>query len=125
LTLIVQTNLHENGEAFSPAGIYSRKAGLPRHLIFIELWIKETEYMFGKKSDHKEQLERVIAAFETNLGTFEAELYARECPETVWNFVKLAEGRRQMPSYLTARSILKNRYAGLVKVLKAFADEMM
>ncbi|MCF8081355.1 MAG: peptidylprolyl isomerase, partial [Desulfobacterales bacterium] len=32
---------------------------------------------------------------ETNHGTFEAELYAKECPETVWNFINLAEDRQQ------------------------------
>lgn len=55
--------------------------------------------MFGfgsvKKSDYKEDLDRVTAVFETNEGTFEAELFAKECPETVWNFVNLAEGRQE------------------------------
>ncbi len=47
------------------------------------------------KSDYKEDIERATAVFETNLGTFEAELYAKECPETVWNFINLAEGRQE------------------------------
>jgi cyclophilin family peptidyl-prolyl cis-trans isomerase len=47
------------------------------------------------KNDYKEDLERATAVFETNLGTFEAELYAKECPETVWNFINLAEGRQE------------------------------
>jgi len=47
------------------------------------------------KSDYKENIERATAVFETNLGTFEAELYAKECPETVWNFINLAEGRQE------------------------------
>jgi cyclophilin family peptidyl-prolyl cis-trans isomerase len=47
------------------------------------------------KSDYKEETDRLHAVFETNLGSFEAELYARECPETVWNFVNLAEGRQE------------------------------
>ena len=47
------------------------------------------------KNDHKEDLERATAVFETNMGTFEAELYAKECPETVWNFINLAEGRQE------------------------------
>lgn len=64
--------------------------------------------MFGlgssvKKSDHKENLDRVKAQFETTLGNFQIELYAKECPETVWNFINLAEGRqegtRQGPFY--------------------------
>lgn len=58
--------------------------------------------MFGlgsvKKSEHKEDIDRPKVVFETNLGTFEAELYAKECPETVWNFINLAEGRQETPA---------------------------
>jgi len=46
------------------------------------------------KSDYKENLERMTAVFETSMGNFEIELFAKECPETVWNFVNLAEGRQ-------------------------------
>ena len=48
-----------------------------------------------KKSDYKEDVERPIAVFDTSLGVFEAELYAKECPETVWNFINLAKGRQE------------------------------
>lgn len=55
--------------------------------------------MFGlggvKKSDYKENVDRLKANFKTNLGEFEIELFAKECPETVWNFVNLAEGRQE------------------------------
>jgi len=51
--------------------------------------------MAYQKSDYKEDIDRATAVFETNLGTFEAELYAKECPETVWNFINLAEGRQE------------------------------
>lgn len=54
--------------------------------------------MFGpnlKKSEHKEDLDRLTVKFKTNMGEFSAELYAKECPETVWNFVNLAEGRQE------------------------------
>lgn len=55
--------------------------------------------MFGmgsvKKSEHKENLERVNAVFNTTMGEFEVELFAKECPETVWNFINLAEGRQE------------------------------
>ena len=47
------------------------------------------------KSDHTENVDRPTAIFETSLGTFEVELYARECPETSWNFINLAEGRQE------------------------------
>ncbi len=47
------------------------------------------------KNAHKEDISRPVAVFETSLGNFEAELYAAECPETVWNFINLAEGRQE------------------------------
>ena len=68
-----------------------------------------------EKSDYKEDIDRATAVFETNLGTFEAELYAKECPETVWNFINLAEGRQE-----TSRS--GNYYDGLIfhRVISGF-----
>jgi len=67
------------------------------------------------KSDYKEDIERATAVFETNQGTFEAELYAKECPETVWNFINLAEGRQE-----TSRE--ENFYDGLIfhRVIEGF-----
>ena len=47
------------------------------------------------KNDYKEELERVTVNFVTSMGEFEGELYAKECPETVWNFVNLIEGRQE------------------------------
>lgn len=47
------------------------------------------------KCTYKEKIDRPVAVFETNMGTFEVELYAKECPETVWNFINLAEGRQE------------------------------
>ena len=48
-----------------------------------------------QKSDHKEDVEKLTAHFETTMGNFSIELFAKECPETVWNFVNLAEGRQE------------------------------
>lgn len=69
----------------------------------------------SEKIDYKEDLDRPIAVFETSLGNFEAELYAKECPETVWNFINLAEGRQK-----TARD--GNFYDGLTfhRVIEGF-----
>jgi peptidyl-prolyl cis-trans isomerase A (cyclophilin A) len=53
------------------------------------------ESMSYQKSDYKEDLDRLVAVFQTNLGDFEVELYAKECPETVWNFINLVEGRQE------------------------------
>ena len=69
----------------------------------------------NEKSEYKEDVERPIAVFDTSMGIFEAELYAKECPETVWNFINLAEGRQQ-----TQRE--GNYYDGLVfhRVIEGF-----
>ncbi|MBW1860544.1 MAG: peptidylprolyl isomerase [Deltaproteobacteria bacterium] len=71
--------------------------------------------MQGSKNDYREDVDRVTVIFETSLGTFEAEFYAKECPETVWNFVNLAEGRQE-----TERD--GNFYDGLTfhRVIKGF-----
>ncbi|MGD9239476.1 MAG: peptidylprolyl isomerase [Desulfobacterales bacterium] len=49
----------------------------------------------SEKINYQEDVDRPIAVFETSLGNFEAELYAKECPATVWNFINLAEGRQE------------------------------
>ena len=49
----------------------------------------------GKKIAYNEDVECPVAVFDTSLGTFEIELYAKKCPETVWNFINLAEGRQE------------------------------
>lgn len=55
--------------------------------------------MFGsmkaEKSDHKEEVNGLSAVFKTTMGEFEIELYPKEAPETVWNFVNLAEGKQK------------------------------
>ncbi len=55
--------------------------------------------MFGamkfEKSTHKENVNKLSALFKTTLGEFEIELFHKDCPETVWNFVNLAEGKQQ------------------------------
>lgn len=47
------------------------------------------------KNDYKENVEKLKAEFSTSLGQFTIELYAKDCPETVWNFVNLAEGKQK------------------------------
>jgi peptidyl-prolyl cis-trans isomerase A (cyclophilin A) len=63
--------------------------------------------MSNQKCDYKEEVDRLTAIFETNQGTFEVDLFAKECPQTVWNFVNLAEGRQK-----TSRE--GNFYDGLI-----------
>jgi len=68
-----------------------------------------------EKIDYTEEIERPVAVFDTNLGVFEVELYAKECPETVWNFINLAEGRQETDGE-------ENFYDGLIfhRVIQGF-----
>jgi peptidyl-prolyl cis-trans isomerase A (cyclophilin A) len=54
--------------------------------------------MFGMmkkdKIDYKENVNGLTAIFKTSMGDFDIELNVKEAPETVWNFVNLAEGRQ-------------------------------
>ena len=47
------------------------------------------------KTDYKEDIGKATAVFDTNMGTFKIELHVKECPETAWNFINLAEGRQE------------------------------
>ena len=54
--------------------------------------------MFGllkkEKINYQEEVNGLSAVFKTSLGDFEIELFHKQAPETVWNFVNLAEGRQ-------------------------------
>lgn len=75
--------------------------------------------MFGsmkaEKNSHKENVNGLSAVFQTTMGDFEIELYHKEAPETVWNFVNLAEGRQK-----TSKE--GNFYDGLIfhRVIRGF-----
>ncbi len=75
--------------------------------------------MFGtmknEKVAHKEEVQGLAAVFKTTMGDFEIELFHKEAPETVWNFVNLAEGRQK-----TSKE--GNFYDGLVfhRVIRGF-----
>ena len=53
--------------------------------------------MFGqvKMCDYNEDVEKLSATFKTSLGDFVIDLFVKDCPKTVWNFVNLAEGRQE------------------------------
>lgn len=48
-----------------------------------------------QKDPYKEDIKTLKGKVKTNYGEFYIELYAGDCPETVWNFVNLAEGRQK------------------------------
>ena len=48
-----------------------------------------------EKSSYQEPDQALQAIFNTSEGSFTVELFSDPCPETVWNFVNLAEGRQE------------------------------
>ncbi|MBF0206568.1 MAG: peptidylprolyl isomerase [Oligoflexia bacterium] len=68
-------------------------------------------------TNYKENIDRPIAHFYTTLGEFEVELFAKECPKTVWNFINLAEGRQ--------KSIRKGRYYDGLKFHRVIKNFMI
>jgi len=67
------------------------------------------------KSAHRETIQEAKACFFTNFGDFEINLFIKDCPETVWNFINLAEGKQD-----TAKA--GPFYEGLIfhRVIKGF-----
>ena len=54
--------------------------------------------MFGKtipQIDYKEDVQTLKAKFHTSMGNFVIDLFVKDAPKTVWNFVNLAEGRQE------------------------------
>lgn len=64
----------------------------------------------------------MIATFETNLGTFKVKLFDKEAPNTVANFVGLAEGTKEWTDPNTGKKETKPLYPGTVfhRVIKNF-----
>lgn len=47
------------------------------------------------KSNYREDISEASALFKTSMGNFEIDLFIKDCPETCWNFINLAEGRQE------------------------------
>lgn len=54
------------------------------------------------------------AIFETTLGTIKVKLHADKVPQTVANFVDLAEGKKEFTDPKTSKKIKKRFYDGLI-----------
>lgn len=90
---------------------------------------KETPKADAKKTADKAKptkqgSKKMYALFETNQGNFKVELYADKAPNTVANFVDLAEGKKEYkdPKTGETKKITKKFYDGLVfhRVIKDF-----
>jgi cyclophilin family peptidyl-prolyl cis-trans isomerase len=63
-----------------------------------------------------------IASVKTSLGDFEIELYPKAAPETVKNFIELAEGKKEFKDPKTGEMVTRPYYDGLIfhRVIKGF-----
>jgi len=57
---------------------------------------------------------KVYAHFTTNLGKFTVELFEKDAPKTVANFVGLAEGTKEWTDPKTGAKVKKPFYNGLI-----------
>lgn len=65
------------------------------------------------KTKAKKKDKKMIATFETSLGTFKIQLFDKMAPKTVANFVGLAEGTKEWTDPKTGSKVKKPFYNGL------------
>ena len=68
----------------------------------------------GQDAPAKKSGGKVYAHFTTNLGKFTVELFEKDAPKTVANFVGLAEGTKEWTDPKTGAKVKKPFYNGLI-----------
>ena len=68
----------------------------------------------GQDAPAKKASGKVYAHFTTNLGKFNVELFEKDAPKTVANFVGLAEGTKEWTDPKTGAKVKKPFYNGLI-----------
>ena len=68
----------------------------------------------GQDAPAKKAGGKVYAHFTTNLGTFTVELFEKDAPKTVANFVGLADGSKEWTDPKTGAKVKKPFYNGLI-----------
>jgi peptidyl-prolyl cis-trans isomerase A (cyclophilin A) len=68
----------------------------------------------GQEAAAKKPAGKVYAHFTTNLGKFTVELFEKDAPKTVANFVGLAEGTKEWTDPKTGAKVKKPFYNGLI-----------
>ena len=68
------------------------------------------------------QKENPVYVIQTNLGSIEVELFQNDAPETVANFIGLAEGTKEFEDAATGKKVKRPFYDGLIfhRVIKKF-----
>ena len=68
----------------------------------------------GQEAAAKKPAGKVYAHFTTNLGKFTVELFEKDAPKTVANFIGLAEGTKEWTDPKTGAKVKKPFYNGLI-----------
>lgn len=66
------------------------------------------------KKGAKKKMEKMFAEFDTTLGKITIELFSDKAPQTVSNFVGLAEGTKEFTDSLNGKKIKRRFYDGLI-----------
>ncbi|MGA1868280.1 MAG: peptidylprolyl isomerase [bacterium] len=75
-----------------------------------------------QKPSGKETEERLFAIIDTSLGVIKAELFEKEAPKTVANFVELATGQKPWKDQISGKIVTRRFYDGLIfhRVIRNF-----
>ncbi|MBT8374051.1 MAG: peptidylprolyl isomerase, partial [Deltaproteobacteria bacterium] len=70
----------------------------------------------------REPKENPICIIQTNMGNIEVEMFQNDAPQTVANFIGLAEGKKEFTDKKTGKKVKKPFYDGLIfhRVIKDF-----
>ncbi|MBW2567901.1 MAG: peptidylprolyl isomerase [Deltaproteobacteria bacterium] len=73
-------------------------------------------------SGESKKKENLVYSIQTNLGDIEVELFQNDAPDTVANFIGLAEGTKEFTDIKTGEKVKKPFYDGLIfhRVIKGF-----
>jgi len=78
--------------------------------------------IFAKKQLKKEYADDPVVCIKTSEGDIVLELFAKEAPDTVKNFIELAEGKKEFTDAKTQKKVKRPFYDGLIfhRVIKNF-----
>jgi len=75
---------------------------------------KATKKMTVLKKKGKKEVKKMYALFDTTLGQIKLELFPDKVPQTVANFVDLAEGNKEFTDPETSKKVKRRFYDGLI-----------
>ncbi|MGA1826126.1 MAG: peptidylprolyl isomerase [bacterium] len=83
---------------------------------------KETKAKEIQKEPPKKKYEKVYAVIDTTLGVIKVELFEKEAPKTVANFIDLATGTKPCKDPMTGKEVTRRFYDGLTfhRVIRNF-----